>query len=566
MRAPQRSVLTSILLTIALPIVCVLPALGNGKTDVGELAQYINPFQKKGYQNESQDRIIKKKAFKLENMPSFGTAANQELGFFAILPTDKLAAGDYVEQLLANDRVNGISAAFPWSRIEPSEDKYQWDQIDQLLAACQRHHKTLMLRITTCGTEMPAGNQQATIPDTPTWVFSSGVKSINFYTGDGVVHTMPLFWDNAYLAKWSNFVTELSSRYDKNPTIHSIGITGGGFGIGTAVTPPNATMDGTAKSADLTETLKSQYGMTQRQIVEHWKYVADIFPKRFTTARLNFNVNAPVRGRWGEDALDEIADYLVYRYGERVYLTRSGIANGKHSFDDYRLLLKFHHDTLTGWRLANEINVQDLDKVTKNALDDGISFAELPVSLLDSKNPQVLAALDRLLNHIGYQLIDQQVQISNKVSSGEPLKASFSFVNMGAATAMRPERNLDKDAPMSYRILVELRDAEGKPALQNLHTPPTPTSQWEPGKSVAWEEDLKMVGSDKHQLPPGDYSVWVALVDPNGNRKIHFLHATSDGKPASSETAEVGKLTITASVADTKTDDKAVGSAADTHQ
>jgi hypothetical protein len=520
------------------------------------MVKYLKP-QKNGYLNESQDRVIKKKAFKVENLPTGVGAMNPELGFFAIVPADKLSDADYAETLLSNDKVNGLSCAFAWNTLEPTEETFNFDPIDKLLAACERHHKTLILRVIACGL---ADGGQSSIDGTPKWVFDSGSKSISYQAADGSSHTMPLFWDKNYLAKWSNFVGELAERYDRNPTIHSIGITGGGFGIGTSVGPVSADR----KSSPVAEMLKQNYGMNQRQLVEHWKYVADLFPKKFQTARLNFNINEPVRGKMGEESLDEIADYLVYRYGERIYLTRSGLKDGKHAFNDYRLLLKFHKDTLTGIRVADTMSAPDFPKAAKYALDDGISFAEMPAALLTSADSGVQSALSQLDAHIGYELVIQKASIPAKVAAGQPLTASFEFVNAGAAPAMRPERNIDKDAPMSYRVQIELRNAEGKPVLQNVHTPPAWTSSWEPGKPVAWDEELKMVDGEKHQLPPGEYSVWMSVVDPGQKRKIQFLHATSDGKMTSGETVEVGKLTITASVAETP-QNQAVGASQDKH-
>jgi hypothetical protein len=61
----------------------------------------------------------------------------------------------------------------------------------------------------------------------------------------------------------------------------------------------------------LQDQLTKDHGMSQRQLVEHWKYVADIFPKAFPTARLNFDIDPTTPNRAGQDSLDEISDYLV---------------------------------------------------------------------------------------------------------------------------------------------------------------------------------------------------------------------------------------------------------------
>lgn len=541
-------------LAISLPMVTCGQAFANGKSGATEYAKYLNPFQKKGpgNLNKSQDRIIKKKAFKPNAMPDFKVqpAVNRELGFFAIVPSDKLNDMEYASAILADTRVNGLSATIPWSLLSPTEDNENWQPIDQLLSVCKSAGKTLILRVSTAGVDLPAGaDSKQTTPDTPKWVLDGGAKSVTFESLDGKQHVMPLFWDKDYLAKWSNFVHEFATRYDKNPDIHSIGVTGGGFGGNTSVLPDYpARVVSTDKEKpgfiDLEKALKTQHGMTERQLVEHWKYAADIFPKRFQTARLNFAINAPVPHRWGEDSLDEISDYLVYRYGERVYLTRMGLHDGKHGFDDYRVLLKFRNDTLTGIQINNDMKLDELPKLAKHALDDGVSFAELPPAVLGSKDEAVKTALADFSEHIGFQLVKQKASVQEKIAVGQPLKASFTFVNVGATTAMRPERNFDKDTPTSYRVQIELRDAEGKPVLQNVHTPPTSTCQWKPGQAVTWEQDLKMVDGNKHQLQPGEYTAWMSLVDTNNKRKLAFLNATSGENATSTDSVELGKVVI----------------------
>ena len=92
----------------------------DGSPGTGGMVNYLKP-QKNGYLNQSQDRVIKKKAFNVKSMPMGVGAINPELGFFAILPADKLSDADYAEGLLSNDKVNGLSCEFAWSTLEPSE-------------------------------------------------------------------------------------------------------------------------------------------------------------------------------------------------------------------------------------------------------------------------------------------------------------------------------------------------------------------------------------------------------------------------------------------------------------
>src|SRR5579871_5558738 len=112
---------------------------------------------------------------------------------------------------------------------------------------------------------------------------------------------MPIFWDSVYLAKWANFVNAMGKRYDNNTALHSVGITGGGMLGGTPVLA-NACVDKQQRQ-ELTQTLTSDDKMNAHQMVEHWKYVADLFPRAFTKTRLNFDVDAPLDTKVGQNSL-----------------------------------------------------------------------------------------------------------------------------------------------------------------------------------------------------------------------------------------------------------------------
>ncbi|PWT94769.1 MAG: hypothetical protein C5B53_12420 [Candidatus Melainabacteria bacterium] len=515
------------------------PAPGNAQAipSGGKIIKYLNPIHEKSYTNEAQDRQIKKKSFKSASLEGAKAVPNREIGLFATIDNEKLADQDYIKQVLDKPEVNGIACLLSWKQIEPKEDVYNWSVIDALLSACQNHQKLLILRISTCGIDSPDANDQER-SDTPKWVFDAGTKSITYTGHDGKEHLMPVFWDTTYLAKWSNFIHDLGDRYDKNPSIHSIGITGGGVRGSTAVVP---NLIGKKENYDsLEEKLKKDFGMSPRQIVGHWKYVADLFPKVFPNARLNFDIDPPTPNRSGQDCLDEISDYLVFRYGERVYLTRQNIVDDKHGFDQYRVLLKFKADTPTGYQIAANAKQDDLKNIAKNALDDSVSFAEIPAQFFLDNTAPMTAWLNDLREHLGYQLVAQKVELPINLAVGEPLKASFTFVNLGSAPPLKPSRYLDKDRAGSYKVQLEIRDESGKPVVLSLHTPTVPTNRWLAGKPVRWEEELKMP-----KLTAGKYSVWMSLVDADSKRKLNLLDATKDQTPQLSYEVPVGNIQVT---------------------
>ncbi len=499
------------------------------KSKAGELLKYLNPAQEKTYLNDSQDRIIKKRAFKGTEIVGAQATSNKELGLFASVDLSQLQDDTFLKDILAQPSVNGLSVIVPWQSAEPVEGQYDWKQIDHLLELAGQNKKSIILRVTTCG---------LTDSDTPKWVYDAGAKSVSYPGTNGKPTLMPVFWDASYLAKWSNFINALGARYDKSANLHSVGITGGGVGGGTLVIPNVASKEDHLK---LENSLKSEFGMNQRQLVQHWKYVADLFPHAFPSGRLNFDIDPPTANRAGEDSLDEISDYLIYRYGQRVYLTRQNVSDAKHGFDQYRVLLKFKPDTFTGYRLTPTITAAALDRLSKFALDDGISFIEVPSQFFVTKDDAIAKTLEQLRSKLGYQLVSQNITLPADVKSGQPLKASFTFVNLGSATAMRPSRQFDKDVASSYKVQLELRDGTGKPVVLSLHTPSIPTHKWIAGKPVTWEESLKMP-----KLTPGQYSVYLSLIDADTKRKLQLLDAVTPDHLTAQDTIAVGKLQVVA--------------------
>jgi hypothetical protein len=507
----------------------------DAQAETTESAKSATPKPKKNYSlNKDQDRSIKKKSFKRIDISGAKPLSNRELGFFAILPLADLGNTELVSRLLDKPEVNGLSVLLPWRDLQPQEDHYDWAKLDTLLDQVKSKDKTLILRVSTSGVDNGANC------DTPAWVFAAGAKSLPYKDAAGAERKMPIFWDTTYLASWDNFVQTLGKKYDKNTNLHSVGITGGGLLGGTQVVPEFSVPINKEHYDELEKTLTRDFGMSQKQLVEHWKYVGDIFPKAFPSGRLNFDIDPPTPNRQGQDSLDEISDYLIYRYGERIYLTRQNVNDARHGFDQFRVLAKFRPDTLTGYQVTPAITVAELSKLEKNALDDGVSFVELPANLLDSNDEAVVKALADLRSHIGYQLVSQKVLIPGDVKAGDTLNISFAFSNLGNATAMHPVRELDKDVAGSYKVQIELRDESGKTVATFTKTPAVPTNKWTAGKPITWESALKTPA----QLKPGEYTVYLSLIEPDTKRKLQILNALSNDEPKAETAINVGKLKV----------------------
>jgi len=121
--------------------------------------------------------------------------------------------------VLSNPSVDGIVLFFNWSTIEPLENQYNWKSVDARIAQAAAAGKTVSLTVM-------AGFQA------PAWVYTDGAKSFKFVWDKNwgpalcSVQSMPLPWDSTYLAKWDSFVSVFGARYDSNPTVAHVKLTG----------------------------------------------------------------------------------------------------------------------------------------------------------------------------------------------------------------------------------------------------------------------------------------------------------------------------------------------------
>ncbi|MDR3614634.1 MAG: DUF4832 domain-containing protein [Candidatus Obscuribacterales bacterium] len=481
-----------------------------------KMMRYLKPTERKNDLNEGQDRSIKQRTFKAGQNINIHGVLNPAIGVYASVSTTELKDSEALKKLLDSDKVAGISALVSWSELEPVEGQYKWGIIEDALKICQLHGKYLILRVSTCGLDSA---DQAGNSDTPNFVFNAGSEALTYNGVDGKAHRMPIFWDKTYLAKWANFVKAMGDKFDKNESLHSVGITGGGILGGTLIVPD---LNHTADSyRTLEQTLTNDHGMTPQKVVEHWKYVADLFPKAFEKTTLNFDIDTPLQSRGGQTMLDEISDYLVYRYGERIFITRQNIADAKHGFDLYRVIVKLKNDTYTGYALNDKVTDADFPKLVKNSLNDGVSFMEIPSKYFVDENPAVVAGFENLKDHLGYQIACQQAKIDTDIKCGEPIKASFVFANLGSSAPIRPNRQLDKDIPTSYQIGLEVKDEAGKSVVLTLVTPSVPTTHWFSGKPINCSSSFRL----PEHIKPGEYSVSLALVNKETKKRIRIIDA-----------------------------------------
>jgi hypothetical protein len=119
----------------------------------------------------------------------------------------------------ANSSVPGIYLRYHWKDIETGDGTYDWSTVDNEVAVGAAAGKKVSISVDT-GAFAPA------------WLFTEGVSTFSFkWTASWgftpcTVQKMPRPWDPVFLAKWGSFVSAFGARYDTNPALTTVKLTG----------------------------------------------------------------------------------------------------------------------------------------------------------------------------------------------------------------------------------------------------------------------------------------------------------------------------------------------------
>lgn len=289
---------------------------------------------------------------------------------------DKLPAAQYKDP-----RIAGISWKFRWSTLEPSPGTFDFTLVDQALAATQAAGKAAMIRVI-------AG------VNSPSWVYDAGAQSIAFTASDlgnasyvTGPEMMPLPWDPVYLDQWTRFVTELGRRYDHNPTIFSIQMSGGGR-IGEMALPQSAPW--------------TDKGFTNDKLIGAYDRIISTYMSAFPNTPTNLDIDEPLGPN--SNVMHPVVDMILSRYPGRIFLQQNGLkstyANG---MNDFRTTLRAANSiTRVGYQMGGRTKTGDgsgqgasnLSASLRVAKDDGSRYVEVYSNdIADASNGSALAVV-----------------------------------------------------------------------------------------------------------------------------------------------------------------------------
>jgi len=243
-------------------------------------------------------------------------------GIYAIVPMRSNYDAQGLERLLANPAVSGIALRVPWRGAEPSRGAVDFSVTDDVVARAKSAGKTVQL-ILVPGFSAPDWLLSGLVSCDPRPSPGCGKAAfpMPYGGGRGADHDLPLPWDETYHAAWRAFLSAVAARYNHEPTVVSVAITGPTSVSAEMFMPggyhpngrrPNARA--VAKWNALFGTLGPDYPNTNKAIVEQWRQAIDVFGQTFDGKTLVVTRSSGLfefsRGM-SQRALDEIVAIFV---------------------------------------------------------------------------------------------------------------------------------------------------------------------------------------------------------------------------------------------------------------
>lgn len=236
--------------------------------------------------------------------------------------------------LLKDQNVDGFSLRAIWKDIEPCEGNFDWKVFDSVIQRVKGSSKKMMLRVI-------AGS------GSPDWIYSSGAKKFE-YTDQYIYHRktygktlyMPVPWDETYLSKWFHFIEEFGKRYNGNPLVTIVQMTGPAHG-------------GEMYLEERTnKKLWLKYGWSSEKLVNAWKKTIDTYAQAFPDKQIAIDIAIPVKFDNGQQISEDVVAYGYQKMGKRFSVQGNWLAAKiSDDFPPYILVKNYSKKTMVGFQM-----------------------------------------------------------------------------------------------------------------------------------------------------------------------------------------------------------------------
>jgi len=358
-----------------------------------------------------------------------------------------------------------------WDELEPREGDVRFDIIDQTLAKARANGQRLNFRV-MC---------QDGVAHVPAWVRAAGAKGYVYTDGSG---WQPEYNDPVFLEKHANLLKALGQRYDGHPDLDFVDIgTVGRWG----------------------EWHTSETG---------WPMPADSVRAKIIDMYFRYFPNTPLvmliggeyglkyaleRGAgWRADCLGDMGGFsATWNHMRDSYPPALEAAGAKDAWKkapvvfetcwtmNYWRQMKWDIDYILGWALGQHATI------TNNGSDSIPADWEQKVREFEKK--------------MGYRFVLRSMEHSMSAALGDSLRIRMEWENTGVAPCY-----------LNFPLAIQLRSADSSAA--RVLDCGTDITGWLPG---VVKLDLALAVPE--DLPPGEYDLGVAMLDPWTNEpKIKF--------------------------------------------
>ncbi|MCX7044634.1 MAG: DUF4832 domain-containing protein [Candidatus Sumerlaeota bacterium] len=389
---------------------------------------------------------------------------------------------------------------FNWMDAEPAEGQYNWKVLDDAIAAWKPQGATISFRVMTCSAHSSG------YYCSPKWLFDAGCKSYDYEPksddptagGKRIKRVEPEYSDPIYLAKHGAFIAALGKRYDGHPGIEFLDI--GSYGVlGEWHTPHAASL------------------AVRRQIV-------DMYLRAFKKTPLVM--------------MSDDAETLPYALQNGAGMRRDGVGSPWHEQNwigskkyaavpamaeawkkspivfewfgnyDYLQQRKWSFDAAVNFMLNNHVTF----------INDNIG--NVP--------PEAMPRLMELARRAGYRFVLREISYPASAKAGSNLDVKMKWANVGVGKLYRP-----------YQLRLELLDASSGAGLgarsnaasgavsgaasgavsgADKKTAVSFIAKAEPREWLTGDHEITEHVAIGKDIKPGDYTLAISLVDPDGAR------------------------------------------------
>jgi hypothetical protein len=271
--------------------------------------------------------------------------------------------------------VKGYSIRVAWKKLEPRRGRYNWDPIDDILAAARKNGKYVTLRV-LAGAESP--DWVLRNPEIPKIEFVS--RNPNKKKNYNKEVTLPRLWDEKYLNEYYRFLDAMGKRYGAEPLLYWVAVSGPVAGAACPMLP---------KDRETVRVLKAE-GLTQEKWARTWEGAIDRTASAFPGKAISLCLDVPV---FYEELAEKLASYAVQKYPGRVCLQSNGLssklpaaearnARFKHLADIFRsyngkATIGFQMVWAAAWKDRGKDRLGPLDQSIRAGLGLGAAYLEI---------------------------------------------------------------------------------------------------------------------------------------------------------------------------------------------